>query len=100
MVGATYPEQLIELRRDFPNNFFLVPGYGAQGGSAESVAPAFDAQGGGAIVNNSRGIMTAWKKRGGDYAEAARAEAIEMRDALWAMLPMTHECSGCGRNCG
>ena len=85
VVGATYPAQLAELRRALPHTFFLVPGYGAQGGGANDVAPAFDAEGLGAVINSSRGIMCAYKK--GDYAEeqyaeAARAEAIRMRDEL------------------
>lgn len=85
VVGATYPAQLAELRRALPHTFFLVPGYGAQGGGANDVVPAFDAEGLGAVINSSRGIMCAYKK--GDYAEeqyaeAARAEAIRMRDEL------------------
>lgn len=85
VVGATYPAQLAELRKALPHTFFLVPGYGAQGGGANDVAPAFDAEGLGAVINSSRGIMCAYKK--GDYAEeqyaeAARAEAIRMRDEL------------------
>ena len=50
VVGATYPEQLVELRKKFPKLFFLVPGYGAQGGGGKSVAGAFDKDGMGAIV--------------------------------------------------
>ena len=62
VVGATYPEQLAELRSVMPHAWFLVPGYGAQGGSASDVAGAFDADGLGAIVNNSRGIIFAHAK--------------------------------------
>lgn len=85
VVGATYPAQLAELRKALPHTVFLVPGYGAQGGGANDVVPAFDAEGLGAVINSSRGIMCAYKK--GDYAEeqyaeAARAEAIRMRDEL------------------
>lgn len=85
VVGATYPQQLEELRRELPHTFFLVPGYGAQGGAADSVAPAFDQNGLGAIVNSSRAIMCAWQKEScqeEDYAEAARREAIRMRDEI------------------
>lgn len=67
VVGATYPEQLAELRSVMPHAWFLVPGYGAQGGSAADVAGAFDAKGLGAIVNNSRGIIFAHSKP--PYAE-------------------------------
>jgi len=59
VVGATYPEQLVELRRSMPHAFLLVPGFGAQGGKADDVAGAFDAQGFGAIVNSSRHIIFA-----------------------------------------
>ena len=91
VVGATYPEQLTELRQALPHTFFLVPGYGAQGGSAESVAGAFDGRGLGAIVNSSRAILTAWQKEGCDereFAAAARGEALRMRDALAAVAPI------------
>ena len=90
VVGATWPQQLNELRYELPHTFFLVPGYGAQGGSAESVAGAFDKRGLGAIVNSSRAILCAWKKEGcpgEDYAQAARREAIRMRDAITAVIP-------------
>lgn len=85
VVGATYPAQLEELRAALPHTFFLVPGYGAQGGGAADVAPAFDKNGLGAIVNSSRGILCAWQKEkcdGADYAGAARREAIRMRDEI------------------
>ena len=85
VVGATYPAQLEELRAAMPHTFFLVPGYGAQGGAADDVAPGFDKNGLGAIVNSSRGIMCAWQKEGidgQDYAAAARREAIRMRDEI------------------
>jgi len=85
VVGATYPEQLTELRKFAPHTMFLVPGYGAQGGGAADVAGAFDKNGLGAIINSSRGIMCAYKK--GDYTEkdfakASRDEAIRMRDEI------------------
>lgn len=90
VVGATYPAQLGELRKSLPHTFFLIPGYGAQGGSAEGVAPAFDENGFGGIVNSSRAIMCAYKKEGcdeRDYAGAARREAIRMRDEITACIP-------------
>lgn len=86
VVGATYPEQLAEMREKLPHTFFLVPGYGAQGGGADDVKNAFDKNGLGAIINSSRGIMCAWKKQDGmtedDFATAARNEAIRMRDEI------------------
>ena len=85
VVGATHPSVLRELRLRLPKTFFLVPGYGAQGGTAEDVRNAFDELGRGAIINASRSIMCAWKKTGkdgADYQEAARAAAEKMRDEL------------------
>ncbi len=85
VVGATYPEQLRELRAKAPSTFFLVPGYGAQGGGAADVAGAFDRNGLGAVINSSRGIMCAYQKAGCDaheYALAARKEALRMKDDI------------------
>ena len=89
VVGATYPEQLEELRRKLPHTFFLVPGFGAQGGGANDVKYAFDKNGLGAIVNSSRAIMCAYKN--GDFTEkefgkAARLEALRMRDDIINVL--------------
>jgi orotidine-5'-phosphate decarboxylase len=67
VVGATYPEQLVELRSAMPHTWFLIPGFGSQGGTAADVAGGFDAEGLGAIVNNSRGIIFAYAR--GQYAE-------------------------------
>ena len=89
VVGATYPEQAATLRKIMKQSYFLVPGYGAQGGGAKDVVPCFNDDGLGAIVNSSRGIMCAYKK--GDwkeeqFAEAARAEATRMREELASVL--------------
>lgn len=88
VVGATYPEQLSELRAALPHTFFLVPGYGAQGGGAADVAGAFDANGLGAVINSSRGIMCAYKKSGDEenFAKYAREEAIRMRDEITGFI--------------
>jgi len=82
VVGATYPEEIGFLRSRLKHTFFLVPGYGAQGGAACDAARAFDGKGHGAIINSSRAVIAAWKKNGGSYAAAARAEALRMRDEL------------------
>lgn len=78
VVGATHPKQAEELRKHMPRTFFLVPGYGAQGATAQDVAVNFDCNGLGAIVNSSRGIMCAYKKEG--YSEINWIEAT--KDAL------------------
>jgi orotidine-5'-phosphate decarboxylase len=62
VVGATYPQQLAELRQQMPNSILLVPGFGAQGGTASDVAGAFDENGLGAIINSSRGIIFAYEQ--------------------------------------
>lgn len=89
VVGATYPEQLAEIRQKMPHTFFLVPGYGAQGGGANDVAGAFDKNGLGAIVNSSRAILTAWKKAGTDgkdFAEQARKAALAMKEDIMGVV--------------
>ena len=89
VVGATYPEQAKVLRSIMKQSYFLVPGYGAQGGGAEGVKPCFNDDGLGAIVNSSRGIMCAYKKGGWkpeEFAEAARAEALRMKDDITSVL--------------
>ena len=89
VVGATYPKQLTELREALPHTFFLIPGYGAQGGAAKDIAGAFDAKGQGAIVNSSRALMCAYKKAGDDgsnLAKHTRDAVIAMRDDINAGL--------------
>lgn len=82
VVGATYPEQGKILRKLMPKTYILVPGYGAQGGTARDLVDYFNEDGLGAIVNSSRGIIAAYKKeeyaRFGEenYAEASR-QAVE-----------------------
>jgi orotidine-5'-phosphate decarboxylase len=72
VVGATFPKQLSELRKLMPNAFFLVPGFGAQGGTAMDVAPAFDSQGYGAVINSSRGVIFAYERE--PYVELGRID--------------------------
>ena len=67
VVGATWPQELAELRAAMPHAPLLVPGYGSQGGTAADVAAAFREDGLGALVNNSRGINFAWTRK--PYAE-------------------------------
>lgn len=84
VVGATYPEMGMILRRIMPKNYILVPGYGAQGGRGRDLKAFFNEDGLGAIVNSSRGIIGAWqkdeyKKYGAEhFAEASRCAVQEM----------------------
>jgi len=93
VVGATYPSEARALRDRLAHTFFLVPGYGAQGGGAEDVAPCFDRYGHGAVVNSSRSILCAWKKTaagdGSDYQEAARAEAVRMQADIASVIKIS-----------
>ncbi len=85
VVGATHPEEAARLRAQMPNTFFLIPGYGAQGGSAQMLKVCFDGRGLGGIVNSSRGIICAYKNAGYsgmNYYDAARAACIDMQRDL------------------
>ncbi len=86
VVGATHPAEAKILRDRLAHTFFLVPGYGAQGGNAEMLKNCFDKNGLGGIVNNSRGILCAYKKNGGTYYEAARAACMAMQKDLVSVL--------------
>jgi len=84
VVGATYPEMGKVLRKLMPNTYILVPGYGAQGGKASDLVHYFNADGLGAIVNSSRGIIAAYKQDKyasfgeANYADASRQAVIDM----------------------
>ena len=88
VVGATYPEMGEVLREIMPKAYILVPGYGAQGGTAAELKPFFNKDGLGAIVNSSRGIIAAFKQEkyaeyGAEgFAEAARAAVIDMKNDI------------------
>lgn len=84
VVGATYPEELTYLRTLMPHVPFLIPGYGAQGGSAEDVKKGFVPDGTGAVVNSSRGIIFA--SSGADWKEAAAKAAKDMEADLANVL--------------
>lgn len=89
VVGATNPDEARSLRAALPSVFFLVPGYGAQGGKGKDAAASFDSRGMGAIVNNSRGIIAAHltdKYKGMTYYAAAREAAAAMKADLCAAL--------------
>jgi orotidine-5'-phosphate decarboxylase len=70
-----------------PRTFFLLPGYGAQGASAEHLAPCFDGRGEGAVIAASRSVICAHRKRGtDDFVGAAREEALRMREEIRNVL--------------
>jgi len=93
VVGCTERDEAAEIRKNYPHLFFLIPGYGAQGGAADDAALLLR-EGNGGVVNASRSILKAWnaeiKASGGDEsaatntfaAEAARRATLEMRDAI------------------
>jgi orotidine-5'-phosphate decarboxylase len=83
VMGCTHVEEGKKIRANYNNMFFLIPGYGAQGGKAEDVALYLN-NGNGGVVNSSRGILLAYKKENKpkEFAACAREEAIKMRDAI------------------
>ena len=88
VVGATYPEMGRVLRDIMPHSYILVPGYGAQGATAEELSVFFNRDGLGAIINSSRGIICAYKDEkyasfGPDaFDAAARAAALDMAEDI------------------
>ena len=88
VVGATYPEMGKIMRKVMPKTYILVPGYGAQGGTAKDLLPYFNEDGLGAIVNSSRGIIAAYKQPAYEkfgeagFAEAARQAALNMKEDI------------------
>jgi orotidine-5'-phosphate decarboxylase len=84
VVGCTNKEQTDRIRARLENTFFLIPGYGAQGGTAQDMKHYFK-DGNGGAVNSSRGILLAWKRpelSNLSFAEAARAECLRMREDI------------------
>lgn len=81
VIGATFPEELAEVRRICPDIPFLVPGVGAQGGDVQKVVEnGRDSRGAGLVINSSRGIIYAGKDK--DFADAARAATLELRNLI------------------
>ncbi len=87
VVAATRPEDLARARDLMPHAPFLLPGVGAQGGRAEELAAAFRDHPAGGIVSASRSVIYAWRERGGDWQQAVRAAAAELRSAVAALRP-------------
>jgi len=91
VMGATYPHDATIMRELLPNAWFLVPGYGEQGGGSDGAVVGFSREGFGGVVNSSRGIIAAWQKGkftcdSEDYLNAARKAAEYSRDDLNAAL--------------
>jgi orotidine-5'-phosphate decarboxylase len=86
VIGGTHTEEAVEIRARYKSSFFLIPGYGAQGGKAADIAQ-YLSQGNGGVVNSSRSILLAWKKQPGvRFDEAAYNECVRMREEI------RHEC--------
>ena len=93
VVGATYPEEAVTLRKLMPRSYFLVPGYGAQGGGAQDIVPCFNSDGLGAVVNSSRGLLYTHMQDAEreactrkEYLSRVREEGRKMQAALYASL--------------
>ena len=87
VIGGTHIEEAAEIRARYQDSFFLIPGYGAQGGKAEDIAQYLN-RGNGGTVNSSRGILLAYKKQPGvAFDEAAYNECVNMKEAI------AHACS-------
>ena len=87
VIGGTHIEEATEIRAKYQDSFFLIPGYGAQGGKAEDIAQ-YLSKGNGGVVNSSRGILLAYKKQPGTaFDEAAYNECVNMKEAI------AHACS-------
>jgi orotidine-5'-phosphate decarboxylase len=84
VTGATRPDLLFHLRELMPRAIFLLPGVGAQGGSASDLGPAWETHPAGGLIASSRSIVGAHAQRGGDPAQAAHDAAEELRAAAWA----------------
>ena len=92
VVGATFPEEAKALRKIMQNNFFLVPGFGAQGGGAKDIIPCFNSDGLGAVVSSSRGILykhlelPEFDNRKGSYLDIVRKQATKMQQEVYNEL--------------
>ena len=86
VTGATAPEHLTRMRELMPRTPFLLPGIGAQGGDVAALAPAFAPGRAAGLVTASRSIANASEARGGDPAQAARAEAERLRETAWNLV--------------
>jgi orotidine-5'-phosphate decarboxylase len=93
VVGATYPAEATKLRKQMPKSYFLVPGYGAQGGSAEDILPCFNTDGLGAIINSSRALLYShmtdderMRSSREDYLKSVRSSVVAMKNDIYREL--------------
>jgi len=86
VVGATKPGDAAKLRGIMPQQLFLVPGFGAQGGSADDVKACFKEDGTGALITASRSITYAFESVDGDWADAVSNAAQEMKKQVAAIV--------------
>lgn len=98
VVGATYPGEAENLRKIMPKSYFLVPGYGAQGGDADDILPCFNHDGLGAVVNSSRGILythMSGEERAlcsrEEYLRSVKKAALEMQNAIYGVLKKAYK---------
>ena len=83
VIGGTHIEEAAEIRARYEDSFFLIPGYGAQGGTADDIARYLDKHSNGGVVNSSRAVLLAYKKQpGAAFDEAARNECVKMKEAI------------------
>jgi orotidine-5'-phosphate decarboxylase len=85
VVGATFPQEVVEVRRLLPQTVLLLPGIGAQGGAPADVAAAFTSGPASALVSASRSVIYAFRAGGGDWRSAAGAEAARLARDVWAV---------------
>lgn len=97
VVGATYPEEAVALRKMMPKSYFLVPGYGVQGGGAKDILPCFNSDGLGAIINSSRGILYTHmsdEERGEcnreEYLKRVKNAVVKMQKDIYHVLRMNY----------
>lgn len=92
VVGATFPEEAAHLRKRMQNNYFLVPGFGAQGGSVADIVSCFNEDGLGALVSSSRGIiykhleLQDYDGTRQIYLDIVRAQTVEMQKKVYAEI--------------
>ena len=96
VVGATYPEEAVELRKSMPHSSFLVPGYGAQGGEADDILPCFNSDGLGAIINSSRGILFTHMN---DIERNNCCKEIYLKSVRQAVISMRNDIYHTLKNC-